>query len=342
MPNYKKRLLLLRQILDAQNIDAYWITTPDDLFYLTGFHLSRGEMLITPTRSTLWVDARYYQACTEAPCALQPWTESSVMRYGAKFSKVYASSADCTHAQWCLRAKKWKLTPSVNYVALLRSEKSNEEYRKIGQALHAGQRVFEQSLHYLEEGISEKEFATILNMTCYEFGGAPSFAPIVAFAEHTAIPHHTPTSRLLKRGDLVLIDWGIRYDGYCSDLTRTFFFQKRGNAQQVHLWKTVYAAFEQLDQQLQSATSFHALHRSYCDLFAAEGGMVHAIGHGIGLAVHEEPHIQQTTPWRDGTVLALEPALYTPHGGVRLEGMWALHRGIWSRLDTLAMPMLIH
>jgi len=156
--------------------------------------------------------------------------------------------------------------------------------------------------------------------------GAPenSFPTIVASGPNAAHPHHDPTDRVLRRGDLVIVDLGACVEGYCSDMTRTLSVgAARGKAKEVF-----EAVFEAQRAQLRAVRANRALAgldkvgRDVLAEYGFERYFCHSTGHGLGLEVHEPPRVSPSAPGRTsaGMVITIEPGVYIPGlGGARLE-----------------------
>lgn len=109
-----------------------------------------------------------------------------------------------------------------------RTIKTPEEIRKLRASQDINRAVFEAIQPSFQVGVTEESIARKIQILQLELGASgPSFPPIVAFGEHSAIPHHSPTQRALQEGDVILIDMGVMYQGYCSDMTRCFFQKKK-------------------------------------------------------------------------------------------------------------------
>ena len=117
-----------------------------------------------------------------------------------------------------------ELLMSPSPITRKRMIKTPKEIQKLRQSQAINRSVFEAIQPYLQKGVTEAAIARRIQILQLELGASgPSFPPIVAFWEHSAIPHHSPTQRELQEGDIVLIDMGVIYEGYCSDMTRCFF-----------------------------------------------------------------------------------------------------------------------
>lgn len=189
------------------------------------------------------------------------------------------------------------------------------------------EQVFDDVLALLEEGVTEQDLAAEIDYRHRLLGASgPAFDTIVAFSDHAALPHARPGPRALKRGDVVLMDFGGVVDGYHSDMTRTVTF---GRADKLFLeaYEAVCSALlisaeaaragmtgEQLDGVARQALTEHGFGSAFS----------HSLGHGVGLEIHEGPSISSRNPDKlpAGCIITLEPGIYLPgEFGIRIENM---------------------
>ena len=153
-----------------------------------------------------------------------------------------------------------------------------------------------------------------------------SFGPIVAFGKNTSIPHHKSGNTRLKPNDIVLIDMGMKYKGYCSDMTRTIL-PKKPTKLQNHLYNTVLKAQENALNNLKPNLSEQKIDSSARDIIEAAGyseNFGHATGHGVGLNIHESPNLNEKgkAKLKPGMIITIEPGIYLPGKfGIRIEDM---------------------
>jgi len=175
------------------------------------------------------------------------------------------------------------------------------------------------------EGKTEAEVAAELDYHLRRAGAqALSFRTIVASGEHAAYPHHDPTSRVIGQGDTVICDFGAYWDGYCSDITRTFIMGEP-DARLLEAYDLVAEAQREAIAAIRTGEVFGTLDNKARRMFKQHGQgqhFPHGLGHGLGLDIHEEPAIGHGATKRmgEGMVFTIEPGLYLPGlGGVRIE-----------------------
>lgn len=327
------RLQRLREWMASEHLDGFVISSAANIRYLTGF---TGEgLLVVDEELTLCTDSRYVvQAQQEAP-GVQVAAEGGghVGQVAARLSagkstRVGFEAEAMTYSTWeTLRDKAGgvELVPTRGVIVGQRARKQPEEVELIRRAADLADAAFAQLRPHIRAGVSERELALELHRLMV-LGGAdgPSFEPIVAGGPNGAKPHARPSARRLAEGDLVVVDWGARAEGYCSDCTRTVAVGELG-ARQREIWQAVRAA--QLaalavagpgvpGREVDAAARDHL---AGCDLAQYFG---HGVGHGVGLEVHERPAVNATSEevLEPGMVISIEPGVYLDEwGGVRLE-----------------------
>lgn len=206
-----------------------------------------------------------------------------------------------------------------------REIKSKGEIRKIRKACKITEKVIEDTVSEVKAGDRELDVAKELEAQVLKHGGeGVSFPVIVAAGKNSAVPHHVTAKTKIKKGDLLLIDIGVRYENYTSDVSRVYSVGNAGTAQE----EFYSAVYESLQCALKKAGKGVAASELFCcaeDVLRENSGqkLIHALGHGIGLQDHDTPGgIGGKSKWnlKEGMVLAIEPAVYFKGvGGVRIE-----------------------
>lgn len=301
---------------------TFLVEDPINLHYFTGLQISAG-LLVEGER--LFVDGRYLEMAKQGsalPVELFEWEKLQHL------TKVEVDTTTITAHR--LEGLKEKISCEIMPVpfALQRKRmiKKPEEILALRQAAGLGSLGFDYACDQLQEGISEKEVAKKLEIFWLHQGAdGVAFGPTIAFGENSALPHHRSGGRRLKRGDTVLLDIGVKLNGYVSDMTRVLFFGEP-QSQILEIYAIVWEAFEKSLSVLrpgQTAASVDAMAREHIAACGYE--LVHSLGHGVGLEVHEAPVLGKREPWADvvleeGMVVTVEPGIYLPQvGGVRLE-----------------------
>ncbi|MFA6000271.1 MAG: M24 family metallopeptidase [Candidatus Paceibacterota bacterium] len=209
----------------------------------------------------------------------------------------------------------------------VRAVKNKKELSNIIKAQRISERVLSDVLKFLKEGITEVEVANFIKKSFIKYG-APilSFSPIVAFSKGSADIHHEPGKNKLKKGDIVMLDFGCTVNHYCSDMTRTFFWGEL-NARQKKVYNDVLKAMELALNKIKKgeknakkidSTARNFLARKYKNNFQ------HGLGHGVGTVIHEWPNFKPKSEdiLPVGCVMTVEPGIYLKNwGGIRIEDM---------------------
>lgn len=227
--------------------------------------------------------------------------------------------------------KSWKrklkgpLSPMAHPIEEQRLIKEGEEIKKLKKSQEINEETLKRVLKTLKSGITELEIAWKIKVIGHELGAEDiSFEPIVAFGAHSATPHHQNSATKLKSNEVVLIDMGMKFKGYCSDMTRTFL-PKKPSAEQRKVYEEVLMAQEAAIRALKTGVKCSKLDeiaRKSMGKLADHFG--HSLGHGIGLDVHEAPSLSAKSKdtLKEGMVVTVEPGVYLPGKfGVRIEDM---------------------
>jgi len=333
----RQRLSALADGLTAAHLDGLLVTSAANIRYLSGFSGSSALLFVTPRDTVLVTDFRYQTQAAEevgeyAHVLIEPqslWT--GLWQHLAQMSYVEVAGFESAHLvhrdfQRLLEAgARWQWRPTIDLVEALRERKDANELAHIRAAVTAAERALDATLVEIRQGMTELEVAGVLESALRQSGsdGFP-FPSIVASGPNAALPHARPTSRRIDKGDFLLVDFGARVQGYCSDITRTFVVG-RATDEQREIHEVVRRANERAVASVRpgmSGRDADGLARGYIqdrgfgDLFG------HSLGHGIGLEVHEAPRLAKTAdgPLVEGAVVTVEPGIYRPGwGGVRIE-----------------------
>lgn len=329
----------MRDALAESRLDGLLITHLPNLRYLTGFSGSHGWLLLAADRAVFLSDPRYAQQAQEE-IGEDLGIEIAIARDGVlgavagraaewwRGARAGFESKALTYGDWeRLRAEasavEWVGTAGV--VERLRAVKDEAEIAMLGRAAEIGAAALRETLAFVGLGVRECEVASELDYRLRRFGAeGPAFATIVASGPRTALPHAATSERAIEEGDLLLFDFGARWRGYASDLTRTFVVgQATPRQREIH--GLVLAAQRAACEALRAGTSARDVDAASRRVFAAAGleeRFLHSTGHGLGLEVHEGPTLRREAaePLAAGMVVTVEPGLYfAGWGGIRIE-----------------------
>lgn len=337
IPRPPGRWEALRALLVREHLDALLVVALPNARYLTGFSGSNALVLVTQRDLVLITDFRYEtQSADECFDGTSLRVESAslwkglweVLARDGSLKTIGFESAHQPHRdfQRCLeQGERWHWRPTSDLVESLRAVKDGEELRRVEQAGTIAMRALAETLKQVRAGLTELEVCGILERCLREQGSeSHPFPPIVASGPRSALPHARASRRAVATGDFLLLDFGATYEGYCSDVTRTFVVGQASERQRVvhDLVRGAQAAALAGIRAGMSGKAADALARD----FIAAGGhgeaFGHGLGHGLGLEVHESPRLSRMAEdsLPAGSVVTIEPGIYVPGwGGVRIE-----------------------
>lgn len=328
--DYLRRIHQLKSSLES--CDAILIEKEVDLFYLTGLKISAGSLLMHAGGACLLVDGRYFELCRKsAPVEVILSDQTPLSKAISKLDiMVLGFDADATTYQRFmeLQAFSLKLLPVDSPVRRLRMIKDIEEISLLRQSAALGAEGFDFVASLLHEGITENEAAQELEIFWKRRGGkGVAFEPIIAFGSNSAMPHYRSANTVLKGGMNALIDIGVNYKNYLSDMTRVLF-SGDPDPKMREIYSLVAQAQKAALDLCKPGTSIGQVDRAARELIAQHGYgnfFTHSLGHGVGLEIHEPPTLKQKHPYdamplESGMCITIEPGIYLPGlGGVRLE-----------------------
>lgn len=334
---YKLRIKRVQNGLKRQGILSIFITSSKNIFYLTGIEFSEiekeGYLLLTQKEVYLFTDKRYTEEVRKPFLKLieitreKPFLGSIKDILAKKKIKViHFEKNDFRYSEFERFKKILKpaiITPSIGIIEALRIIKDEEEIRLLKKACKLTDKTFYYILKKIKAGVSEKELAFEMEIFIRNNGGQIAFPTIVAFGKNSAIPHHITNNTKLKKNSFILLDFGVGIEGYKSDMTRTLFFGKVDEKTK-KIYDTVLSSQQKAIESLKKATTTNIPAQLVDDEFKREGfdPLIHGLGHGIGLAIHESPSVSRfsKTNIAPGMVFTIEPGIYiNDFGGVRIE-----------------------
>ena len=333
--DYEGRIARLRDALGGAGAEALLVTNLTNVRYLCGFSGTNGQLLVTSSSATFFTDPRYRARAGDLVEGADIDVYDSNLHESlgprvaqAGFAKVGIEAATMSVAQKAQLEGKLpgvELAPTKNLVEELRRRKEAEEVSLLREAVRISDEAFGWIVERLGPGRTEREVALDLEVEMRRRGAdSVSFEPIVGSGPLSAHIHHTPSDRELAAGDLMLLDFGARWQGYCSDLTRTVVL---GSATDEHrdVYATVLAAQTAgIDAIAVGAAcaGVDAAARAVIDDAGHGATFGHGLGHGVGLDIHEAPRFHKTSEddLVAGDVATVEPGVYLAGtGGIRIE-----------------------
>lgn len=325
--------------LPELGLDAMLITSEPGEFYAIGFH-GEGVGLVTREGNYYFTDSRYIEACKNqvSDCAIampegrsyKAEVKDLVQKHGIKklgFEDQYMSVSD--YNAWTKEVET-EFVPAGSLLTDLRMYKDEEELDRMVKAQRISEKALEEILKFIKPGVTEKEIAAKLEYDMLRFGAEKmSFDPIVASGPNGSMPHAIPSEKKVEKGEFITMDFGCKYQGYCSDMTRTVAL-----GEPTEEMKKVYHIV--LEAQLTGIAAAKAgvvgadVHEAAQKVIDDAGYgeyFGHGFGHSLGIEIHEEPRFSPSCKQviGAGATLSAEPGIYIPGKfGVRIEDVLML------------------
>lgn len=330
----------------TKDLDALFISSPENIGYLSDFWGSFGRIILCKSgekiTKILISDSRYSESAKiiceknnfeyiEISQKKSFWTDICI-KYN--ITKLGIESEKITLAQFSSMKKSFKnieLIETKGIIEKLRLIKSEQEIQYLSVAAEIGDACLKQTVENFKENITEKQLAWIFEKHAKEILEVEdlSFDVIVAFGEHSSIAHHSPTDKKLEKNMPILIDCGVKYKKYCSDLTRCFWFGEQ-KGEKFEEWKSVYKKVHEAQklgiEQMTIGNNISESDSSARKYFSSDTKyFIHTFGHGVGIDIHESPTISERNKkqkYEINMVVTAEPGLYfSGKFGIRIEDL---------------------
>lgn len=326
------KLQWLRNKMSSLNLQGIIISNPINIKYLTGIE-AEGTLIITRKENIYITDGRYIE---EVHGTLTLFDEIIVYNINDVSKDDYENfflfcenvgfeEGYVTYALYKEYIRKYKINNLVeteNIIERQRMIKDEQEIKNISIACEITDNCFSYILSYIKPGMSEKQIAKEIEEYYKERTDGLAFDTIVASGENTSKPHAVPTDRKIQNQDIITIDMGCKYNGYCSDMTRTFFVGSVPDCVKC-VYDLVLKNQIQTSEQLKDGINIRLISKMVENDFRLNNyDLIHSLGHGIGLDIHEQPYINYKTdiPLKENMVITNEPGIYIPGKfGIRIE-----------------------
>lgn len=332
-----KRVDKLQSIRESKNIDCILVFKPENRLYFSNFSGSTGYVILTKNKNIFATDFRYIEQAKEECKDFEIVELNKDYTIYNLLNKLDISTLgvedDYVTMQFINSLQsdlvKFELLGVSEIIGNLRKIKYNEEIELISKAAQITDDAFSHILNIIKPGMTEREVALELEYFMKKNGASgPSFNIIVASGKRSSLPHGVASDKVIEIGDLVTIDMGCIYKGYCSDMTRTLVIGK-ANSKQKEIYNTVLNAQNEALNSIKPGMLCFDLDKIARDIIADNGYgkyFGHGLGHGVGLEVHENPRLSpldiSKVPLEEGMIITDEPGIYIPDfGGVRIEDL---------------------
>ncbi len=333
-----KRIEKIQDKLKDKNLGAILITNPSNIFYLTGLKGAgeEREFLMVVSRNDLQIiTSEIYKADVERKfpgnfIIPKKGFFAEATKIFKKYKKIGFERENLKYNEYEILKKNLKgkkFIPVSGLVEDFRKIKDKEEIKIIKKAAEITDKTFYSILKIIKPGLTEKFIQRKIIEIMENFGAdGISFEPYVASGKGSAEPHYQASDKKLKNNEILLIDMGAKYKGYCSDFTRTIFIGKASQKFK-NLYNIVLETQENAIKNCKVGYSTRKLHEESVINFKKykeDKYFTHCLGHGVGINIHESPGIgtKSTNKFENGMVFAIEPGLYHKNfGGIRIEDL---------------------
>ncbi len=330
-----KNIDKIRLLLEEKSLDGILLYKPENRRYVSGFTGSTGYVLITETDAKFITDFRYIEQAT-VQCdgfeIIETGNKKTIVDVLNELTlfKLGVEEDYMTYGQFIELTNKLmgtKLVPLEGAILKLRSVKTSDEIKNIKKAANIADRAFEHILKFIKPGLTELDIALELEFFMKKKGASKlSFEPIVASGKRSSLPHGIASDKIIETGDMITLDFGCVYNGYCSDMTRTIVLG-RANDRQKEIYNIVLEAQKTSLKAVKpgiTGAELDVIARNIINDNGYGQYFGHGLGHGVGLEVHELPRINArgNVPMEPGMVITIEPGIYISNfGGVRIEDL---------------------
>ena len=315
------------------NIQGLIISNPINIRYILGIPVE-GKILIADRENIFVTDARYIEEVNRFLTI-----NDEFVIYDAKdlsdtdnqnffqncenvgFEENYVTFAEYENIIRKYRIKNMEETEGI--IEKMRMVKDEDEIRKIEKACEITDKCFDYITSFIKIGMTERQIALEIQKCFLENGAeGEAFETIVASGENSSKPHAVPSDKIIREGDPITIDFGAKYKGYCADMTRTIFAGYI-NDQMKETYELVLRNQVRATKEIKEGTSCKMLARSVeNEFYLYNYSLIHALGHGVGLSVHELPILSHNSQLslKENMVVTNEPGIYIPGKyGIRIE-----------------------
>ncbi len=326
------KLQWLRNKMSGLNLQGLIISNPINIRYLTNID-AEGTLIITPKENIYITDGRYIEHVHSILTLFDEiivYNVNDVSRddyenffmfcENVGFEEHYISYA--TYKDYIRKYKINNFVETDYIIEKQRMIKDEDELSNIIKACNITDECYKYILSYIKPGMTEKQIAKEIEDYYCERTDGLSFDTIVASGENSSKPHAVPTERKIQEKDIITIDMGCKVNGYCSDMTRTFFVGEP-TEEMKKIYDLVLNNQKFVLEQYKDGASTRQVTKMIENDFKLNGyDLIHGLGHGVGLEIHEPPYIsyRNDTTLRENMVVTDEPGIYIPGKfGVRIE-----------------------
>ena len=314
----------LRDKLKGLNLSGMIVSNPVSIRYLTGLD-AEGILIIDPKENLFITDSRYIDSVNNSltidaeivACDKKDMTKYDYTLIFEDYNEIGFEENYVTYAEYkrYLELFQVNLVETEGLIESQRIVKEPGEIEKIKKACEITDKAFEYIIGHIRKGMTEKEIAFELERQMYLNGAdGIAFETIVASGENSSMPHAVPTDRVIEENDIILFDFGAKYQGYNSDCSRTVFVGEILEVQK-EVYEFVLSQQEKIIENFREGTNIKTIMRNRETDYSLEHfEILHSFGHGVGLDIHETPSLNSKVDCflKKNAVVAIEPGVYFP------------------------------
>ena len=335
-----RKMQWLRNQLLSLDLQGMIVSNPINIKYLTNIE-AEGILLVTRKENLFITDGRYIEDVHNTLTLFDEivvydargLTKDDYENFFMFCENVGFEENYVTYAKYKEYIRKYKincLVETENMIEKQRMVKDDEEIENIRRACKVTDDCFDHIVNYIRPGMTEKQIAREIDYFYYKHSEGLSFDTIVASGENSSKPHAVPTDRRIQENDVITIDMGCKINGYCSDMTRTIFVGKVPDEVKL-VYDLVLKNQEQVLQDMKDNANTKQISKMVDNDFRLNNyDLIHALGHGVGLDIHEGPvlSINSESVLRENMVVTDEPGIYVAgQFGVRIEDTVLITKG---------------
>lgn len=326
------QLDIIKKEIDKLKVDAIVSFSEQTRLWLTEFNSSDGILVLTKEKQTLLIDGRYFEKASKEAKNVEVvlLNKDSVEKLkDNNFKSIGIEENYLTIAGQKRIKKMFNVDKFVGFNAQqLRIKKSESEIENIRIASDISLRALNNVKKVLKPGMTENDVKALLSYEQMKLGGyKDSFDPIIVSGARGSLPHGNPSDKKIKEGELITIDFGTIYNGYHSDITRTFWLGKLKDKELIEMYEVLKEAQMLGKKAVKAGVTTNEIDKVCRDYITEKGYgkyFVHSTGHGLGIDVHELPNVtgnkELNTVLEPGMIITVEPGIYIPSvGGIRIE-----------------------
>ncbi len=345
----------LREKMKMLDLQGMIVSNPVNIRYLTNI-MAEGVLLVTRKENIFLTDGRYIEEVQNVltiddEIIVHEFKEYSKDEYenffmfceNVGFEENYVTYAE--YKEFMHKYKANNMQETEKMIEKQRMIKDEEEIEKVRKACELTDKCFEHLINYIKVGQTEKEIALEIERY-FKLNGAEgvSFEPIVASGKNSSKPHAVPTNKKIDLGDVITLDFGCKYEGYSSDMTRTIFVGYIPEEVK-KVYDLVLKNQIQTTKELKDGANIKTISKMVENDFKLNGyDLIHALGHGVGLDIHEMPVIssRNDNTLKEKMVITNEPGIYIPGKfGVRIEDTVLIGKELSENLTKSSKEYII-